>query len=177
MTAADFGSIALAFITAISLIYVSRQVNATRLQAKGEFIQALDRQFRDYNRIGIDIIRNRQHFAPKSDDWREIIGYMGVFERMNIMVEDKILDIALVDRLYGSRPILLLSSDEVYQMVSESGAEWRDFIHLCRRIADHRRQVHVADYDQPFIERASKLTTDTIVDGDLWSARFTNQAD
>ncbi len=173
MTAADFGSVALAFIATLSLIYISRQVNATRLQTKGEFLIALDRQLQDYTRVALELIRNRQ-MSPTTDEWLEIVGYMGVFERMNIMVEDGILEINMVDRLYGSRLILLLSNNEISEMVRESGGEWRDFIHLCRLIADHRRQVHVADYDQAFIDLVSTLTSDAIVSSDLWSSRLHN---
>jgi hypothetical protein len=171
MTIAEFGSIALAFVTTISLIYVSRQVNATRLQTKGEFLVALDRQLADYTEIGLKLVRNRQ-MSPTRDEWLEIIGYLGVFERMNIMVEDDILDIDMVDRLFGSRLILLLTNNAIYDMVQSSGAEWQDFIHLCRLIADHRQQVHVADYDQAFIDLVGKLTPNAIVSSDLWSSRL-----
>lgn len=174
MTLGDFASLMVALATAGSLIYISRQVNVTRLQAKGQFLLALDDQFKEFNRVTVALINTSQPFSPQSSDWREIFSYMSVFERINIMVEDKILDVALVDRLYGSRLMTLLRNDDIYQMVATSGAEWQDFIHLCRLIAERRRQVHIADYDQAFIDRASKLTTDSVAPGNLWSDRLNN---
>jgi len=40
-------------------------------------------------------------FKPEGLEWGKIWRFMSIFERINIMVEDRILDIALVDRLYG----------------------------------------------------------------------------
>lgn len=174
MTLGDFATLMVALATTGSLIYISRQVNVTRLQAKGQFLLALDAQFKEFNRITLELANTREVFTPQSADWRDIFGYMGVFERINIMVEDKILDIALVDRLYGFRLIAILANDEVYKMVSLSGAEWQDFILLCRLIAERRRRVHVAAYDQAFIDRANQLTTDSVVPLDQWATRLSD---
>ena len=55
MTLGDFASLLVALATTGSLIYISRQVNVTRLQAKGQFLLALDAQFKEYNRITLEL--------------------------------------------------------------------------------------------------------------------------
>ncbi len=84
---------------------------------------------------------------------------MSVFERINIMVEDKILDVGLVDRLYGFRLVGIIANDAIYQRLTATSAEWQDFIDLCYAVAEHRRQ-HTTDAvrDAAFVERVSKLS-------------------
>jgi hypothetical protein len=172
MTLADFGSLALAFVTTISLIYVSRQVRVSRLQTKGQFMLALDEQLKPFASITLALANKQVPFTPQSQDWFQVWSYLSVFERMNIMVEDGILDVAMVDRLYGFRLAAILGNDDVFKMVQQAGGEWQDFIHLCKVVAERREQNHVADYDQTFIERAKQLRTDTIVSADQWSAQI-----
>ena len=62
---------------------------------------------------------------------------MNTYERMNIMVEDKILDIDMVGRVYGFRVVALVQNDAIYQRIQEIGAEWHDFIDLCKKLAKH----------------------------------------
>ncbi|MEO8394223.1 MAG: hypothetical protein ABI700_14630 [Chloroflexota bacterium] len=83
---------------------------------------------------------------------------MSVFERMNIMVEDKILDVALVDRLYGFRLIGIIANDAIYDRLKSTGGEWQDFINLCYRVSEHREQSgNVVDVDKAFIERVRNI--------------------
>ncbi|MFN8450138.1 MAG: hypothetical protein U0521_16530 [Anaerolineae bacterium] len=88
MTITDFATLILAIATTASLIYISRQVSVTQ-QTKGEFLLALDDQFEKSNDITLQLI-NEPGFKPTSTDWIEIFRLMSVFERINIMVEDRI---------------------------------------------------------------------------------------
>ena len=51
MTVGDIASLIIALGTIGSLIYISRQVNVARKQAKGQFLLALDGQFEKFNDI------------------------------------------------------------------------------------------------------------------------------
>ncbi len=102
MTIGDLASLLVALATTGSLIYVSRQVNVSRRQAKGQFLLALDAQFEKFNDVSMRLW-TEQDFVPQGREWTQIWGLMSVFERINIMVEDKILDVPLVDRLHGFR--------------------------------------------------------------------------
>ena len=160
MTVADLTGLILALATTGSLIYVSRQVSATRQQTKGQFLLALDAQFEKFNDITIHLM-NEAGFAPAGNQWGEIWRLMSVFERINVMVEDRILDVALVDRLYGFRLIGIIANDPIYERLKLSGGEWQDFIDLCYAVADHReRATTVVDADKAFIKRVRKLNKD-----------------
>jgi hypothetical protein len=161
MNISDLANLILALSTTISLIYISRQVNVNRQQAKGQFLLALDAQFEKFNPITKRLV-NEPGFKPEKKDWYDIVGLMSVFERISIMVDDKILDAGLVDRLHGFRLVLLLSNDAIYHHVRDAGAEWQDFIDLCYKIADLRAQLgHPTD--NQFIERVHTLSKETRV--------------
>jgi hypothetical protein len=160
MSVGDVANLILALSTTISLIYISRQVNVNRHQARGQFLLALDAQFEKFNPVIMRLV-NEQGFTPERKDWYQIVSLMSVFERINVMVDDHILDVGLVDRLHGFRLILLLANDAIYQHVKGNGAEWQDFIDLCYEIADLRaKQGHPTD--QQFIERVHTLNKETL---------------
>ena len=156
MTVNDLTSMIVAFATVGSLLYISRQVNVTRQQTKGQFLLALDAQFE--KSMGIMPRLLDPTFVPVDSEWIDIWRFMGVFERISVMVDDKILDAALVDRLYGPPLMTLIANDVIYQRLAASGAEWQDFIDLCYAIADRRQQsAKIVSRNAQFVERVHKL--------------------
>ena len=157
MTIGDVAGLIVALATTGSLIYISRQVNVTRLQTKGQFLLALDDQFEKFGEITIHLMREAD-FTPAGSQWGEVWRMMSVFERINIMVEDNILDIELVDRLYGFRLIGIIANDPVYERLKLSAGEWQDFVDLCYKVADERGSTeNVIDRDKSFVERVHSL--------------------
>src|SRR5215475_5142663 len=142
----------LALATMISVVYIARQFNLTREQAKGTFLLALDEQFQATYAIGLRML-GEPNFVPQGDEWIDIWRTMSVFERMSVMVDDGILDVALVDRLHGFRLLSILANDAIYQRLQSTGGEWRDFIHMCYLIAAHREHsADINDTDRDFIK-------------------------
>ncbi len=160
MTVGDIASLIIALATTGSLIYISRQVNVARLQAKGQFLLALDAQFEKYNEISMHLV-NEKNFTPQGTEWIQIWGLMSVFERINIMVEDKILDVPLVDRLHGFRLLVIIANDTIFQRIQAAGSEWQDFIDLCYAVADHRHTSNMTPAEKSFYMRVQQLTKTT----------------
>ena len=112
---------------------------------------------------------NDKDFTPVGPEWVDVWRLMGAFERMSIMVEDKMLDVGLVDRLYGIQLITLLANDAIYERLKASGAEWQDFIDLCFRIADARKRYNpIIPRDAHFIERVQLLNKTTRNTSNNW---------
>ena len=160
ITIADIASMIVALATTGSLLYISRQVNVTRQQAKGQFLLALDDQFEKFNAITMRLVSEKD-FTPEGKDWPLIFGLMSVFERINIMVEDKILDIGLVDRLHGFRLMTLIANDAVFHRVQASGIEWQDFIDICYAIANQRKRAGMTEANKAFTARVYQLSKTT----------------
>lgn len=160
MTVGDIASLIIALGTVGSLLYISRQVNVARLQAKGQFLLALDAQFEKFTDISMRFV-NEENFTPQGSEWIQIWGLMSVFERINIMVEDKILDVALVDRLHGFRLLIILSNDAIFHRIQAAGSEWQDFIDLCYAVAEHRHTPNMTPAEKTFYLRVQQLTKTT----------------
>lgn len=134
-------------LTAIGLFYAGFQINASKKIARGEFLLRLDEMFKQHNEVHVSL-RPKGKWAdkktgPKSDsseDWAAVEQYMGLFERINILVEDKIVSIEIIDRLYGYRVTNILNNDIIRREKIESEAEsWRNFIKLQEKLEKNRR--------------------------------------
>ncbi|HXC39809.1 MAG TPA: hypothetical protein VN667_12770 [Burkholderiales bacterium] len=156
----DIAGIILAVATTSSLIYIARQVNLTRQQTKGQFLLALDDQFDSTNAITRRLTQE-PNFKPRGEEWVDVWRLMNVFERIHVMVEDGILDVALVDRLYGIRLRILLGNDAVFEYVKGAGEEWQDFIDICYAVADQRMKGRPGERDRAFRDRVYQLSKDT----------------
>src|SRR5215216_7423114 len=119
VTITDIATLVLAIATTTSLIYISRQVNVTRQQTKGQFLLALDDQFARTDSLTIRMV-NESNFVPTSAEWPDILRMMSVFERINVMVDDNILDVALVDRLYGFRLMNVIANNVIYERLKST---------------------------------------------------------
>ncbi|MEO8394222.1 MAG: hypothetical protein ABI700_14625 [Chloroflexota bacterium] len=71
ITLTDFATLLLALVTAISLFYISRQVNVTRQQTKGQFLLALDEQFERFLEITVHLL-NEPGFTPVGVQWGQV---------------------------------------------------------------------------------------------------------
>lgn len=142
MTLESIAIIAYSLTGVVSLLYISRQVAIARNQAKGQFLLTLDDRLEKSSEITLRLF-NDKNFEPVGKEWGEIWLLMNTYERMNIMVEDKILDIDMVERVYGFRVVAMIQNDVIYRRIQEMGAEWNDFINLCKKLARHNsRKKH-----------------------------------
>ena len=122
--------------------------------AYGDFLLRLDEAFRkhqnvhiklrpggEWSRVGPDGKLREKVDGPKfPEDGPAVEGYMGLFERVQILLEkDLIDDIDVVYRLYGYRLFNIVDNPNIYQnkLVKFAGG-WRDFIQLWLDLQKHR---------------------------------------
>ena len=160
MTIADLASLFLAVVTTISLLYIARQVRLAQKQAKGQFILALDEQFAHSREITARFASDPK-FRPEGKEWPKVWALMSIFERVSIMVEDRILDLEIVERLWGFVLIRLIENDAVYERLHATGAEWQDLVSLCHAIAKGPRRKSSHSRDKAFVERLMALEKDS----------------
>lgn len=132
-------------LTAIGLIYTGYQIYGAKRVARGEFLLHLDEILQKHNEVHIRLRpggdwASRKTGPKNNEEWAAVERYMGLFERVNILVEDKIIDIDTVDRLYGYRVINILENEIIHQakLVKESRS-WQDFIHLSEKVKQVRK--------------------------------------
>jgi hypothetical protein len=132
MTMESIATIAYSATGIVSLFYIARQVALARNQAKGQFLLALDDRLEKSTKLILRLF-NDQNFTPLGQEWGEVWLLMNTCERMNIMIEDRILDLDIDERTYGFR-VALIQNDAIYTRILELGAECQDFINLCKKL-------------------------------------------
>ncbi|MCW5849379.1 MAG: hypothetical protein KIT87_04825 [Anaerolineae bacterium] len=128
----------------VGLFYTVRQLQAAQRTAKGDFLLRLDEAFQRHQEVhrrlrpGGDWADSGQ--GPESvEEWIAVEQYMGLFERIKTMIDDGIVDLATIDRLYGYRVLNIVANDQIRQAKLEYAAEdWSDFLSLLQAIKTRR---------------------------------------
>lgn len=131
-TVGDIGAAALPLVTGFGLLFVWQQIRAARHVARSQFLLDLDRRLRDHVGVAFDV--RSPSWTPKDDaEGFELARYMGLIERMAILVDDGIVDLSTVRKLYGWRMRWLIANQCVRQDLADRREGWRTFIELwCR---------------------------------------------
>jgi len=132
-------------MTALGLMYTGYQIRGSKKTARGEFLLHLDEIFQQHKDIHKrlrpgGIWGDGQTGPTDVDEWIALESYMGLFERINILIEDRIVDIDTIDRLYGYRIINISENRIVREAKLEKKSDyWQDFIKLRNKITKIRQ--------------------------------------
>ena len=136
-------------VAAVALIVGARQLLQGRRTSQGQFLLSLDEAFRQH-------LTTHMRFRPASaagsavvgtwcgpyatgpetdEDWVAVEAYMGLFERVNVMVDRGLLDVDVVRRLYGYRVGNVLSNPRVVRAkLNAEATGWVEFIALADKL-------------------------------------------
>ena len=122
------------------LWYGALQLRHTRNSARASFLLELDASFANH----LDVHRRLRPGGDwagtgagptTADEWIGVEEYMGLFERIEVLIEGGVLDVALVDRLYGYRVSNVVANPVIREQKLIAGAAgWRDFLSLIDRL-------------------------------------------
>jgi len=148
-----FGSVATAagsIVAPVALImgalgvkYAAPQMEQTKKLARGEFLLRLEELFNDH----IDTHKRlrpggewSENAGPTTNaEWSDVERYMGLFERINVLVNDGIVALDYVDQFYGYRILNIARNPAIYDAKLVRAAEsWRGFIELWRKVEANR---------------------------------------
>ena len=147
-------------LTVVGLIYAGIQLRESKRIARGDFLLRLDEMFRQHNEVHTRL-RPRGTWADgtsgpvTAEDWIMVERYMGLFERIKILVDDRIVDIGTVYRLYGYRVFNITANDKIrigkrllkpkaWKKLSpeeRNSHGWKDFIELWHALEDRRKSM------------------------------------
>ncbi len=141
MTIADGIQIALLVITAVGIvlgfIVTNRELVQSRKIAQGEFLLHLDELFREHQQIHINLrpggAWSTSQGAPRSaEEWAALEAYMGLIERIKVLIDDGIIDLKTFKRLYGYRVNNVVQNETIrHEKLEGMRADyWQDFIAL-----------------------------------------------
>jgi hypothetical protein len=134
-------------MTGIGLIYAGIQLRAAKKIARGEFLLRLDEMFQQHLEVhtrlrpgGVWAVQGK---GPSSlEDWVAVEKYMGLFERIKVLIDDGIVDLATIDRLYGYRVFNIVANEVIRKakLEGETRKYWQDFIGLHQSLEKRRRK-------------------------------------
>jgi len=172
LTTSDYitlaGSIATtiaAVAAVVALIYARGQINEAQKQlrhsraiAHGDFLLRLDEAFQRHTKVHMllqpDFEWGNNKGGPASaEDWFLVTSYMGLFERVNFLIESEIEELAIVDKLYGYRVYNIVANNVIRRAKLEDkeiARYWEGFIELWRQL----KSLHPNWSDYPEIKRS-----------------------
>lgn len=127
--------------TAYGLHQASKQIEQSRRVALGEFLLNLDTQFRQHQTVHTALRPGGKWASGNSgptngEEWSKVEAYMGLFERINILVEKEILDAETVKRLYSYRVANIVANPIIRKAkLVDNARYWTDFSNLCQKLS------------------------------------------
>jgi hypothetical protein len=139
------GTLITAFATIILALVTQATVRQAKKDSRGDFLLRLDEAFRYYQPIHSKL-RPKGPWAGNSggpesnEDWIAVEGYMGLFERVQILIEQKVIDIATIERLYGYRVSNIVANTIIYneKLTGPLRNDWSDFVKLWEAVEKAR---------------------------------------
>ncbi len=114
--------------------------------AHADLLLRLDEQIRSFQDVHIKLRPGGSWAAGTNGptdvkEWARVEAYMGVFERVNFLVDRKLIKIDVVDRFYGYRYDNIDANPVIYQAkLEKERGSWTDFIALGQKLDRSRKQ-------------------------------------
>jgi hypothetical protein len=125
-------------MTFAGLIYTGEQIRRAKNISQGEFLLKLDDQFHchddPHSKLRPGGKWSSQGKGPKTaKEWILVEKYMGLFERIYVLVESGIISKQIVNKLYGYRITNIVTNEIIYQeKLVKRKENWVDFIALAK---------------------------------------------
>ena len=127
-----------------SLIYAARQLRDSKRSRQADLLFKFDEMLNRYDPVHKRLRPGGDWHAGKSistDEWPDVERYMGLFERIKILIDDGFMDIDKFDRLYGYRIDNITNNRQIKEeKLVKRAYGWRDFNALVEKLEKHREK-------------------------------------
>lgn len=136
-------------LTGAGLLYAGYELRQSRNIACGEFLLHIDELLQQHNKIHALLRPGGDYYTKKSrpmsrEDWIAVESYMGLFERIKILLDRNIIDLDTVEKFYGYRVDNIVRNDTIRHVKLELAADgWQDFNKLRQALERHRKKGRV----------------------------------
>lgn len=120
----------------ISYFIASREIAANRKIAQAQLLLYVDEMMQQYQSINIALRLGTWDKKEIPDDiWPSIDGYLGLFERLNVLIDSKLIGRKIAERFYQYRLANIVHNDQILEKVTITEKDnWRDFRELCSKL-------------------------------------------
>ena len=125
------------------------------MYARSQFILAIDQSLAPFEDLRRKINADLKWEASSRADRVEMMRYIAALERIGLLLEERQLAISTVNRFYGARFAILVTSAHganVNSVIRDKPADWRGFVWLYRQLKQPRHLV-----DPPWSPRALRM--------------------
>jgi hypothetical protein len=130
------GAILALVFAAVGVVYAGGQLRASRRATEGQFLLALEDQLHRHAKVHVALLPGgiwTQGRGPRTiEEWAEVVGYLGLFERMNALRRDGTLSLSDIERFYSYRLINAWANAAIRRKVEQSPEGWKELIELYR---------------------------------------------
>jgi hypothetical protein len=129
-------------LTGVGLFYAARQLRLSRAIARAESYLHLDELLLQHKGVYLKLYPDPKGAwgdritGPSTvEEWGEVVIYMGLFERIKVLVDLGVIDLHVIKRLYAYRLQDIVNNKPIYQKKCVEQAKfWVDFIELCKAL-------------------------------------------
>ena len=125
-------------LTGIGLIYTGVQLKLSRRIARNDFLLQLYRMMDQHNELHARLTGtgwpDRRSGPESTAEWLEVGRALGLFEYIGVLVQDRLLAIELVDRLFAYRLYHLSVHPAIKQQFLSEGRGWDAVVDLIRKL-------------------------------------------
>jgi len=131
-----------AMLTGVGLIYTGIQVKLSRKTTRSQFLIQLYQLMEQHNEVharltGLGWPDGRE--GPNSvQEWLQVGRVLGLFEYIQILVQDGLLDLDTVDELYSYRLFHLWRNELIRQKHFADDKNWKGVVKLLNELKDRR---------------------------------------
>lgn len=121
------------------LIYAAQQLRASRKIARIEFVLRIYEMMQQYNDVHVRLVGKGNWSGDEGpsteEEWARVDRYMGLFEPIQMLLEDGLVNIKMVDTLYGHRVLALVRNPVIaHRNLDEKSYRWGKFISLWKAL-------------------------------------------
>ena len=124
---------------AASYLLTRIQIREARKVARAQLLLGFDQRLSEFDKVhqalrpGGSWPRDRDH-PPEGMQWSEVEGYMGAFERLNVLLTDRIVSTELVKAFYEYRLHNLVANAGIQDKLKRFPDGWSNFLELCKHL-------------------------------------------
>lgn len=120
-----------AIAAGIGVVYAAFQLRMSRKTAQGEFLFHLYDLMQKHNEVHLQLIEGKFDANLSEGDWMKVDRYMGLFEHIQILIDDGILNVEIVDRVFSHRVHAIVTNNAIVKRnLNDQKDRWKDFLKL-----------------------------------------------
>ncbi len=138
-------------VTIVGILFIAWQVSDTRRFTKSQVLNDLEKESKEYRQVYMMITGSwqaTQEVSPQEEQLHDIFDCLGFFERIKILLDNRVIDMSTVDRLFGYRFFLLVNNPHVQKFaLYPDGHDFTTVFALHKQWTQYR-QLHGGEITQ-----------------------------